>query len=208
MFFALFTTLCKNVKNPLHRKSAFFFVARLVLYVFVWKKNHVEKCLSEWMEKYCGSRYKFHFRKNRRRKRASLRSPRGEFLYVYSRSRGRTWKRRNSKSDKVSRDFGWKKKMTLFALTTKVVEEFSDFRSWIREKAESSKTTEIGEAIGLSLRSLEVLCLVLPTFVALRVQYTANKNVGCFNVLFRFRWAYESIVRSKFQSVHGRRCIM
>lgn len=193
----------QNIKNPLHFSSRQDWFR---IYLFE-KIKHVEKCLCEWMEKYCGSCYKFHFRKNRRRKRASLRSSRDEFLYVYSRSRTR--KRRNSKSDKVSHDFERKKKMTLFALTTKVVEEFSDSRSWIREEAESSKTTEIGKAIGLSLRSLEVLCLmVLPAFVALRVQYTANKNVGCFNVLSRFRRAYASIVRSKFQFVHGRRSIM
>lgn len=122
----------QDVKNPLHRKSAFFFVARLVLYVFVWKKKkHVEKCLCEWMEKYCGSRYKFHFRKNRRRKRAAF-SARWILVRLFSLARANV----KAQEFKVGQSFArfWvkkKKKMTLFALTTKVVEEFSDSRSWI-----------------------------------------------------------------------------
>lgn len=63
---------------------------------------------------YCGSSYKSHFWKNRRRKCASLRD---EFLYVFP----------LSQEFKVTQSFArfWVKKEDGSSLTTKVVEEFS-----------------------------------------------------------------------------------
>lgn len=160
------------------------------------------------MEKYCGSRYKSHFRKNRRRKRASMRSLR----VVNSCTRLSSARADGRKSAGIQ-------SRTKFRAISGRTKKNGTFRSFMNEgrgrvfrlDSEEAKgccrTMEIGQAIGLSLRSSGLLCLmVLLALVALRVQYTANKNVGCLNVLsFALGERIASIVCSKFQFVHVQR---